>query len=170
MYRDGSMATAEPITISAALVTRAFGSPASSARPSSCAPTKSRSAASPSRSVHRARSRERGGSHCELLLVVGVQASVAGYAAGSPRGARRLQARAWRQADPSHAAQVHHRLSRRDAPRQGGRRVRARNPCPTGDVPSLLDGAVASGYDVPIGRTEKAGTFLAPKLVNAAVE
>jgi hypothetical protein len=56
-----------------------------------------------------------------------------------------------------HGDKLIHRLSRRDAPRQGGRRVRARNPCPTGDVPSLLDGAVASGYDVPIGRTRKTG-------------
>jgi hypothetical protein len=37
------------------------------------------------------------------------------------------------------------------------RRSRARNPCPTGDAPSLLDGAVASGYDVPIGRIRKTG-------------
>jgi hypothetical protein len=49
-------------------------------------------------------------------------------------------------------------------------RASPRSMPPTGDAPSLLDGAVASGYDVPIGRTEKAGTFLAPKLVNAAVE
>jgi CRP/FNR family transcriptional regulator, cyclic AMP receptor protein len=39
-------------------------------------------------------------------------------------------------------------------PRQGGRRARA---MPTGDAPSLLDGAVASGYDVPIGRSRNIG-------------